>query len=404
MAQSDADPARKPDTGSLRGRSSDILLPRRGNPFNPEARPTDLIPDYPGGPGREHPGLEPVDTVVESAAPFAGQVDPNPMPPITAPAAGASDPLPAGDPDPAPGLPAWTDAGVPETPGTGPHTPPPVGHGTSAPVADGSDESESGLGRLSEPEIVVVRDLAANQSLLKLLVSDEDLQRVWREIGQLEAMVTTHSHLSLMVGRELLDRLRSARNSLLHSISNYEEAQRDIAEVRFRLARWARLQFYEQPRFLAVYLVAWLLVAPLIVWVPMVVPDVFVQVEAQAQALEPMGGLSTTVLWWSISSGLIGGVVGAMFNLFRHASRNKDYDPDHAYWFLLAPIMGMILSVGVFLVGRSGLVFGRQDFDGGIYAIAFLLGFQQNLALRYFYRVFRRILPPDEASVRVTAE
>jgi hypothetical protein len=66
--------------------------------------------------------------------------------------------------------------------------------------------------------------------------------------------------------------------------------------------------------------------------------------------------------------------------------------------------MGMILSVGVFLVGRSGLVFGRQDFDGGIYAIAFLLGFQQNLALRYFYRVFRRILPPDEASVRVTAE
>lgn len=404
MAQSDAEPVGRPEAGTSRGGDGDSPLPRRGHPFNPEARPTDLIPDYPTGPGREHPGLEPSDALLEPSAPFAGSIDPDPMPPITAPAVGAADPVPAGDPDPAPGLPAWSEAGEPETPGTGPHTLPPTNPTAPGAAPSDAEADEEGLGRLGAPDVVVVRDLAADKRLLKLLVRDEDLQRLWREIGQLEATVTTHPRLSLMIARELLDRLRSARNSLLNDVANVEEAQREVAEVRFRLGRWARLQFYEQPRFLTVYLVAWLLVAPLLVWVPIAMPGFFVQVEAQAQALEPMGGLSTTVLWWAISSGLIGGVVGAMFNLFRHASRKKDYDPDHAYWYLLAPIVGMILSVGVFLVGRSGLFFGRQDFDGSIYAIAFLLGFQQNLALRYFYRVFRRVLPPDEATARGNTE
>jgi hypothetical protein len=407
MAQSDAEPMGKPDaesmgkpeTGSTRGQGSNIPVPNRGNPFNPEARPTDLIPDYPAG--REHPAPEPANAIPGAPAPFAGSIDPTPMAPITVSAAVPKEPVPAGDPNPAPGLPAWTEAGDPATPGTGPHVPPPASQAGALPAAVQLNHEGEGVPDFGMPDAVTLRDLTADESLLRLLVKEEDLKKAWREIGQLEAVVTGHPRLSLTIGRELLDRLQSARNVLLNNIANYEEAQRQVSEVRLRLGRWQRLQFYEQPRFLTIYLVVWLLAAPLIAWVPMAAPNAVEAIELQAQALEPMSGLGVAALWWAISSGLIGGVVGAIFNLFRHASRNKDYDPDHALWYLLAPIVGMILAVGVFLIGRSGLFFGRQDSDFGIYATSFFLAFQQNLALRYFYRVFRRILPPDEATARI---
>ncbi|HRE25084.1 MAG TPA: hypothetical protein PK954_00490, partial [Anaerolineales bacterium] len=340
------------DSGSVRGRGSDILLPPSGNPFNPEARPTDLIPNYPAA---KVPGAEP-----------------------------------ATDDDVAPGLPAWTEAGDPRTPGTAHYEPPPDGAPpviapsvsavedggptTTAPASLASKEAALAtallvdrLGDAAEPAPVspiapaaASPGLPANARLARLLAPDQDLQRLWNEVNSLERALVERQRISLAVARELLTLLQSARNRLLNARDHYEEAARDVAEVRFRLLRWDQVKLWEQPRFLWWYLVLhvpFLIVAAI---APIALPDLFAEVAARVMRFEGLQMMDPVVLWMTIVSGGFGGIVGAAYNLFKHTSQVKDYDPDYAYWYLLYAPVGMLLAVAVFLIGRSGLILGVQ--------------------------------------------
>jgi len=376
------------DSGSVRGRGSDILLPPSGNPFNPEARPTDLIPNYPAA---KVPGAEP-----------------------------------ATDDDVAPGLPAWTEAGDPRTPGTAHYEPPPDGAPpviapsvsavedggplTTAPASLASKEAAlttallvDRLGDAAEPAPVspiapaaASPGLPANARLARLLAPDQDLQRLWNEVNSLERALVERQRISLAVARELLTLLQSARNRLLNARDHYEEAARDVAEVRFRLLRWDQVKLWEQPRFLWWYLVLhvpFLIVAAI---APILLPDLFAEVASRVARFEGLQMMDPVVLWMTIVSGGFGGIVGAAYNLFKHTSQVKDYDPDYAYWYLLYAPVGMLLAVAVFLIGRSGLILGVQDPVLSLYVFSFAGGFQQSLVLRWFNQILRRLMPQEE--------
>ncbi len=382
------------DPGSVRGRGSDILLPRSGNPFNPEARPTDLIPNYPA----------------ETPA--------------------GVDAAPADD-DVAPGLPVWTSAGDPRTPGTAHFEPPPDGAPvviapTVSAVEDGGPtthaaatlSSKEGLAALAGPVLVdrlettpepvkmaatptlESPNLPASVRLARLLVPDQDLQRLWNEIGSLERALVERQRISLAVARELLTRLQTARNLLLSARDHYEEAAREIAEVRFRLLRWDRLKIWEQPRFLWWYLVAHVPVLVAFAAAPVALPDLFTEIARRVLLFEGLQMMDPVVLWVTLVSGGFGGLVGAGFNLFKHTSQEKDYDPDYAYWYLLYAPVGMLLAVAVFLIGRSGFILGVQDPVLSLYVLAFAGGFQQSLVLRWFNSILRRLLPREEEAAK----
>ncbi len=376
------------DPGSVRGRGSDLLLPRTGNPFNPEARPTDLISNYPGT-----------------------KTEPEPV-----------------DDDVAPGLPAWTAGGTPETPGTAPYVPPPGGAPpvipptasagedggpvVSAPVSLASKIS-AGVATAAQPLLVdrlegaqtppatptpqvESPNLPASARLARLLVPDQDLQRMWNEIGALERTLVERQRISQAIAQELLNRLQSARNRLLNARDQYEEAAREIAEVRYRLLRWDRVKMWEEPRFLWWYL---LLHAPVLIALaaaPVLLPDLFAEIARRVALFEGLKMMDPVVLWITVVSGGFGGVVGAAYNLFKHTSQAKDYDPDYAYWYLLYAPIGMLLAVAVFLIGRSGFILGVQDPVLSLYVFAFAGGFQQSLVLRWFNTILRRLIPKEE--------
>ncbi len=381
------------DPGSVRGRGSDILLPRSGNPFNPEARPTDLIANYPGA---TPPGLEAVPD------------------------------------DVAPGLPAWTSGGDPKTPGTAPFVPPPDGAPVViAPVVSAAEDGgpthtgvplplapKPAIASAVGPSLLVDRlenaadsgqpapaevespNLPSNARLARLLVPDQDLQRLWNEIGSLERALVERQRISLAVVRELLTRVQTARNLLLSARDHFEEAAREVAEVRFRLLRWDRVRLWEQPRFLWWYLVLHIPVLAALAALPVLLPDLFAEAARRVLLFEGLKMMDPVVLWVTVVSGGFGGVVGAAYNLFKHTSQVKDYDPDYAYWYLLYAPVGMVLAVAVFLIGRSGFILGVQDPVLSLYVVAFAGGFQQSLVLRWFNSILRRLLPREEEAAK----
>ena len=387
------------DPGSVRGRGSDILLPPSGNPFNPEARPTDLIPNYPGDASAPHSGSEP-STIAPTVA----------------------------EEDVAPGLPAWTTGGDPATPGTAHFEPPPDGAPVViAPVVSAVEDggpvsgqpvsvaSKEGLlaaavrpllvDRLEdaaepdpvvEPEVVESPNLPANLRLARLLAPDQDLQRLWNEVGAIERSLIERQRISLKIAQNLLTRLQTARNLLLNSRDHYEEAARQVAEVRFQILRWDRVKPWEEPRFLWWYLVIHVPVLLLAMAAPVLVPDTFAELARRVTLFEGLRMMDPVVLWLTVVSGGFGGVIGAAYNLFKHTSQVKDYDPDYAYWYLLYAPVGMLLAVAVFLIGRSGFILGIQDPVLSLYVIAFASGFQQSLVLRWFNSFLRGIVPAKE--------
>ena len=388
------------DPGSVRGRGSDILLPPSGNPFNAEARPTDLIPNYPGDTPPDPHGTSEATTIAPTVP----------------------------DEDVAPGLPAWTTGGDPATPGTAPFVPPPDGAPVIiAPVVSAMEDggptsnqpvsvaSKEGLlaaavrpllvDRLEnaaepdpvvEPEVIESSNLPANIRLARLLAPDQDLQRLWNEVGALERSLIERQRISLKIAQNLLTRLQTARNLLLNSRDHYEEAARQVAEVRFQILRWDRVKPWEEPRFLWWYLVIHVPVLLLAMAAPVLVPDTFAELARRVTLFEGLRMMDPVVLWLTVVSGGFGGVIGAAYNLFKHTSQVKDYDPDYAYWYLLYAPVGMLLAVAVFLIGRSGFILGIQDPVLSLYVIAFASGFQQSLVLRWFNSFLRGIVPAKE--------
>ena len=96
----------------------------------------------------------------------------------------------------------------------------------------------------------------------------------------------------------------------------------------------------------------------------------------------------STALW-----GGLGGVVGAMYSLWRHVSLKQDFNPQHKMWYYTQPIMGIPIGVVIFLIVRIGIGFtveGVLNFESpyGIYMLAWIAGFQQNI----LYEIIRQIL------------
>ena len=94
-------------------------------------------------------------------------------------------------------------------------------------------------------------------------------------------------------------------------------------------------------------------------------------------------------------AGAVGGIVGGLYALWKHVSQEMDFSKQYWMWYITNPIMGFFLGVFVFLVMRVGmltLTIGSEIPEVtsplAIYALAFIVGFQQNVA----YELMRRVL------------
>jgi len=229
------------------------------------------------------------------------------------------------------------------------------------------------------------------------LVTEPLMRELWRRADDLQKRINREVNYTRLA-KTLLDQILEARNALRRGPDQYEEAERLLNEVAYRLdlqqrvRTWSRqigykLFFYEMAW--AGALVALMLVAPIGLrrWA----------VE-MGYSLDPeMGPDSVQWLILGLKSALwggLGGVAGALYALWRHIAQKQDFDPQHTIWYLTSPPMGTVLGAFAFLAVQTGLFSLTGGADSRIHsaAMVFLLawvsGFQQNVV----YNIVRRIL------------
>jgi hypothetical protein len=128
-----------------------------------------------------------------------------------------------------------------------------------------------------------------------------------------------------------------------------------------------------------------------------------------ASGLGRLGGMTEATvaqlfpLWNTMMWGGIGGVVGALYHLWWHISDRQDFDREYFMWYLVQPIMGLVLGGIVFLLLAGGLLILQVNLTDTQntntarqllpYLLAVLSGFRQNFVYEQFDRVIALFTP-----------
>lgn len=122
---------------------------------------------------------------------------------------------------------------------------------------------------------------------------------------------------------------------------------------------------------------------------------------------EPNQGVFTAVGFWATFVwGGIGGVVGALYILWMHVSERQDFERQHVMWYIIQPIMGLILGGVTFLIIYTGLL-SLQATQPAAAAlarevqlfpclIAFIAGFRPQFVFSLLTKIIKIINPPEE--------
>lgn len=235
--------------------------------------------------------------------------------------------------------------------------------------------------------------LKADKALVKLLVPEKRLTELWDEIAALEARAAQLQRGSQLLVTEMIDRLAAARNQLLHSRDQYENALREVVYVRYRLTRIAHSSLLEQPQAILTYLI--LILAALIA--------AFITTPRLLAGLgspPAIAGVDALTLFNTAFWGALGGLAAAFFALQRHV---EDFDQQHARWYYLSPLVGLFVGPLMGLVAGLGFpalfqLVSDQPASVDVrpallYLLAWTVGYQQNLLLELIRSVLKRVLP-----------
>jgi hypothetical protein len=258
--------------------------------------------------------------------------------------------------------------------------------GSGAADATASDIPPAVSGGSATPE-----PLAANQELVDKLIHLHDLNDLLRRVDAAQKEITKKI-FNLPIAKMLIDKLRQAQNEILAGKDHYDEADALITEVEHRLAFHQRMK--EDSRKYAPRLLAFELFCMAIFGAGVAVVN-FPSVPVAA-ALKNSGTLiDLTQFVNSMMWGGLGGVVGALYALWKHVSDDQDFDAQYWMWYVTNPILGVALGGLIFLMIQAGfLSLTAGETQAGIqsaaviYVLSWICGFKQNVV----YELVRRIL------------
>jgi hypothetical protein len=236
-------------------------------------------------------------------------------------------------------------------------------------------------------------NLPADPKLLKLLVTPKEIQAVWAEIKQVEDQVVSLTQAASKLKGDMLDRLKAARNQLMSEPSMYEEAYRELGEVKLFVKRMQQSpRRSEQPNTIVAYLLLFLALLAasglLLLWL------------STNKLIPNPASIGPSLAMWltTVMFGGFGGLTAALWNLGKHID---DYDPQFARWYYLSPVQGLIFGpvivlffqVGLPLALNTGAATGATLNPLVMYFLGWLVGFQQNLLLRLINVALKTIFP-----------
>jgi hypothetical protein len=240
--------------------------------------------------------------------------------------------------------------------------------------------------------------LTANPELVKIFVPDVRLTTLWLDIDTVEKDVTATKGMREALADEMLDRLMKARNLLMNDRAHYEEAARQVAQVKYHLASLRSSSFLQSPVFISWYLLVFL--ALVVAGVPFSRTIAWDQLQ--------IVNLKLDMLWYTMLVGGVGGFTGAAYSLVSHEARDRDYDPQFALWYYLNPWMGLVLGIFVYiavfiLMNIGSLMVNGQTTSGSpvlvltTFFFAWAAGFKHNIAFDLADTVLKKLIPaPDD--------
>ncbi len=189
----------------------------------------------------------------------------------------------------------------------------------------------------------------ADDKTIDILISDKAMKALWDRADQAQKDVNKYI-TTLYIARPLLDQIQAARNELMAGKLYYEDAERHINEVDYRVQLSRNLDTWGKQyiRWLFIYLAACFAVLIFVLFA-------FLGNEAFAKTTD----ISTSVLVYlggSMVWGGIGGIIGALLPLIKHFSKEQDFAKRHVWWYLTSPPTGIAMGAIVFLFMSAGLL------------------------------------------------
>jgi hypothetical protein len=197
----------------------------------------------------------------------------------------------------------------------------------------------------------------------------------------------------------MLTLLQEARQILLESPENYGAVEFRIAQVRSTMSRTrdSRQQSAHLAPRVFVYELVWL--ALLLLGLVFAVP--LAEIFTRAGNIAGATASDVFPFWNTLMWGGIGGIIGALYALWWHVSDQQDFDRQYLMWYLVQPIMGVVLGGIVFLLLTGGFLLLQikpTDPNAGArllpYLVAVLAGFRQNFIYNQLDRLIGLFAPP----------
>ncbi|MBI3159259.1 MAG: hypothetical protein HYZ26_06640 [Chloroflexi bacterium] len=247
------------------------------------------------------------------------------------------------------------------------------------------------VGTVEPPVLATEAEKAFAMSALFL--TDERLMRLWSRMDAAQQSIRI-AVPSIDIARRLLVEVETARNLLLRNRDNYEEAERAVGSVELEVTIIQRsISESKVATRLLLYELAWSVVFMAIL--------VASGIGINLPFLEPTLLFAINGAAW----GGLGGIVGAIYALWRHVTHEMDFSKSYSLWYITNPIMGIFLGVVMYLIMLAGLFSLTLGSDAGeisspfvIYVVAFIVGYRQNVAWDLIRRIIKALFQLNDSN------
>ncbi len=246
-------------------------------------------------------------------------------------------------------------------------------------------------------------DQTPDGEIVKQFVTPQRLRDLWHQMDALQEDVIQNVRADRSGTDAYQQDLLCASALLMQSPGNYDEAREIVYRIRGDLLREKRVADNVRryvPLLLAYYAI-WL-----------VVLAVATRLDPQFRQMIPD---NLPIIKLAFPPILFGGL-GALFNgvmaIIDHTTRRRDFDPMYISWYLINPLSGALLGLVTFvlfvvtgtsftpnLISDQSLANAQTPL--AIWLLAFIVGWQQNTAVRLLNSFLKTVSPEDKTTAQV---
>ena len=224
----------------------------------------------------------------------------------------------------------------------------------------------------------------------------EQRQELWDEIKELYQAVPDALSTDKLQGNALR-LLREAQDILLEKPHQFDVAQFKVGQVqsivkrRVNINRWTNTYGWGAFAYLILSLVLLLIAF-----------GFSGSVASRVLSMQVTAGVGISEetlygLWSSMAWGGMGGVLGALYSLYWHAAKVKDFDKQYMMWYVVQPVIGLPFGALAYAIIGSGFISATAETSAGervavplfAYVVACIASFRQGFILEVIDRIMQ---------------